>query len=302
MMRSAIPTFRLPRDVLDAEIGRLRRSGYRVRVRAPGHRSCRRDAGDFDAALLAIGAQLSHRAYIPAGQSARVLDALQLLGDVAGGERPLLGRRVVVYGGGNTAMDAARTARRLGADEALVVYRRTRERMPANEIELSEALGEGVTVRWLSTITAVEAGRLTVERMQLDADGRPQPTGETEELDSDCVVLALGQDVDHSALDALPGLVLRDGVVEVDSSMMTGQPGVFAGGDMVPSARSVAVAVGHGRRAARSIEAWLARNPVGPPEQRDAGHVRAAQPLVLRRRAAHGARRTGGGPTDRRLR
>src|SRR5581483_3289062 len=100
--------------------------------------------GRFDAAFVAIGAQLSHRAYIPAGQAAKILDALAVLADAAGGERPHLGRRVIVYGGGNTAMDVARTAKRLGAQDAIVVYRRTQAQMPANEIELREALDEGV--------------------------------------------------------------------------------------------------------------------------------------------------------------
>jgi NADPH-dependent glutamate synthase beta subunit-like oxidoreductase len=256
MMRYGIPTFRLPRDVLDIEIARLLSLGIDLRTETPV--TDLRDAmRGFDAAFLAIGAQLSHRAYIPAGQSARILDALDVLGQAAGGDRPRLGRRVVVYGGGNTAMDAARTARRLGADEALVVYRRTRDRMPANAIEVEEAVAEGVRMRWLSTITQVDAGHLQVERMELDDAGVPQPTGEYDALDADCVILALGQDVDHSLVDSLPGVELLDGVVRVDDQMMTGYPGVFAGGDMVPATRSVTVGIGHGKQAARHIDAWL---------------------------------------------
>ncbi|HEY7050441.1 MAG TPA: NAD(P)-binding protein [Jatrophihabitantaceae bacterium] len=256
MMRHGIPTFRLPRDVLDIEIARLLALGITLRPDTPVT-DLREAMRGFDAAFLAIGAQLSHRAYIPAGQSARVLDALDVLGQAAGGDRPRLGRRVVVYGGGNTAMDAARTARRLGADEALVVYRRTRERMPADDIEVEEALAEGVRMRWLSTITQVDAGHLRVERMELDDAGVPQPTGEYEDLDTDCVILALGQDVDHSLVDNLPGLEVADGVVQVDDQMMTGYPGVFAGGDMVPATRSVTVGIGHGKQAARHIDSWL---------------------------------------------
>jgi NADPH-dependent glutamate synthase beta subunit-like oxidoreductase len=93
-------------------------------------------------------------------------------------------------------MDAARTARRLGASEAIVVYRRTRERMPAHDIEVKEALEEGVTMHWLSTITHAEAGKLQIEKMELDETGFPQPTGEFTELEADCLVLALGQDAD----------------------------------------------------------------------------------------------------------
>jgi 2-oxoacid:acceptor oxidoreductase delta subunit (pyruvate/2-ketoisovalerate family) len=138
-----------------------------------------------------------------------------------------------------------------------VVYRRTRDRMPANAIEVEEAVAEGVRMRWLSTITQVDAGHLQVERMELDDAGVPQPTGEYDALDADCVILALGQDVDHSLVDSLPGVELLDGVVRVDDQMMTGYPGVFAGGDMVPATRSVTVGIGHGKQAARHIDAWL---------------------------------------------
>jgi NADPH-dependent glutamate synthase beta subunit-like oxidoreductase len=164
---------------------------------------------------------------------------------------------VVVYGGGNTALDVARTAKRLGAEEAIIVYRRTREKMPAHDFELEEALQEGVMVKWLSTIKHADAGAITVERMRLDDKGFPQPTGELETLDADSVVLALGQDVDLSLLDKVPGLEIADGVVKVGRNMMTAYPGIFAGGDMVPSERTVTVAVGHGKKAARHIDAWL---------------------------------------------
>jgi len=171
---------------------------------------------------------------------------------------PQLGRRVVVYGGGNTAIDVARTAKRLGATEAVIVYRRTREKMPAHDFEVEEALEEGVMVKWLSTIKQAEGGALTIEKMTLDAKGNPQPTGELETLEADSVVLALGQDVDLSLLDHVPRLRVEDGVVQVDpQTMMTSYPGLFAGGDMVPAERNVTVAIGHGKKAARHIDAWL---------------------------------------------
>ena len=126
----------------------------------------------------------------------------------------MLGRRVVVYGGGNTAMDVARTAKRLGATEAIVVYRRTRERMPAHDFEVEEALRGG---RAGEVAVDHQAGRRrrrsTVERMELDETGFPQPTGELETLEADSLVLALGQDVDLSLLDGVPGLEVEDGVV-----------------------------------------------------------------------------------------
>jgi 2-oxoacid:acceptor oxidoreductase delta subunit (pyruvate/2-ketoisovalerate family) len=131
---------------------------------------------------------------------------------------------------------------------------------------VAEALGEGVQLRWLSTIKEVAGDRVTVERMVLDEAGMPRPTGEFDELEADTVLLALGQDVDHSLLDALPGLRVTDGLVEVAEDLMTGCPGVFAGGDMVPASRSVATAVGHGHRAADAIDAWLHSGRVAPAD------------------------------------
>jgi 2-oxoacid:acceptor oxidoreductase delta subunit (pyruvate/2-ketoisovalerate family) len=258
MMRFGIPKYRLPREVLDAEIARIVDMGVSIVT----HRKVtdiqkEMHDGGFDAVFLAVGAHIGKRAYIPAGDSARILDAVSLLRDIEGGSRPQLGRRVVVYGGGNTAMDAARTARRLGASDAIVVYRRTRERMPAHEEEVAEALEEGVLMKWLSTIKSADGGKLVIERMELDETGFPQPTGELEELEADCVVLALGQDVDLSLLRGDPQIHAEDGVVEVNASMMTGHPGIFAGGDMVPDERTVTVAIGHGKKAARNIDLWL---------------------------------------------
>jgi NADPH-dependent glutamate synthase beta subunit-like oxidoreductase len=170
----------------------------------------------------------------------------------------LLGRRVVIYGGGNTAMDAARTARRLGAEETLIVYRRDRAHMPAHEFEADEALSEGVKIKWLTTITDIGESSLTVEMMELGADGFPRPTGKFETLQADSVVLALGQETESGFLRAVPGIEFkRDDTVIVGPDMMTGAPGIFAGGDMVPFERTVTVAVGHGKKAARNIDAWL---------------------------------------------
>ena len=258
MMRFGIPKYRLPREVLDAEVKRITDLGVQIEYDAKVANIADAMAeGGFDAAFLAVGAHIAKRAYIPAGEAARILDAVQVLRSMEGEDKPLLGRRVVVYGGGNTAIDVARTARRLGAQEAIIVYRRTREKMPAHDFELEEALEEGVMMKWLSTIKTIEAGSITVEKMQLDDKGFPQPTGEFETLQADSVVLALGQDVDLSLLQGVPGLVVKDGVVQVGPNMMTGAPGIFAGGDMVPSERTVTVAVGHGKKAARHIDAWL---------------------------------------------
>jgi 2-oxoacid:acceptor oxidoreductase delta subunit (pyruvate/2-ketoisovalerate family) len=270
MLRYGIPAYRLPRAVLDAEIGAILDLGVGLELnRAVTDIAAAKSEGDFAAVYLAFGAQLSRRAYIPAADSARVLDALAFLASSEGAEPAAIGRRVVVYGGGDTAMDTARSARRLGAVEAVIVYRRTRERMPAHDVEVEEALAEGVSVRWLSTISRVDEDKIVIEKMELDAAGFPQPTGEYDELGADCVILALGQDADVVPIGDLAGVEVNDGVVVVDDHMMTGCPGVFAGGDMVRAERTVTVAIGHGKKAARSIDAWLAGEPEHPGERHE---------------------------------
>jgi NADPH-dependent glutamate synthase beta subunit-like oxidoreductase len=269
MLQFGIPAYRLPRAELAAEVARLERFGVKIVLNhAVTDVMAERAAGKFDAVFVAIGAHVGQHVDIPARDAVRVLDAVSVLRETGTGERPALGRRVVIYGGGNTAMDAARTAKRLGAEEALIIYRRDREHMPAHGFEADEAIEEGVKIRWLTTITEIAGPSLTVERMVLDDKGRPQPTGEFETLEADSVVLALGQVSDSAFLRDVPGVERRpDGVVSVDTNMMTGHPGIFAGGDLVPSQRTVTVATGHGKRAARGIDAWLRGAANAKPEK-----------------------------------
>jgi NADPH-dependent glutamate synthase beta subunit-like oxidoreductase len=259
MMRYGIPAYRLPREVMAREIDRIAALGVRlVSNHVVEDLEAERREGSFDAVFAAVGAHLSKRVDIPAADAGHIVDAISFLHDVAAGERPLIGRRVAVYGGGNTAMDAARVARRMGAEEALIVYRRTRAQMPAHEEEAKEAEREGIQINWLRTIKAMEGPELRVEEMELDGTGYPQPTGRFETLAADTVILALGQESDTAFMRRVPGIEFDpDGTVRVSSSLMTGCPGVFAGGDMVPSERTVTVGVGHGKRAAREIDAWL---------------------------------------------
>jgi len=259
MLHFGIPAYRLPREDLMREIRRIEAAGVTIVL---DHKVedvlAEKEAGAFDAVFIAIGAHLSKHVEIPARDAVKVLDAVTMLRELESGNAPLLGRRVIIYGGGNTAMDAARTARRLGAEDAIIVYRRDRAHMPAHAFEADEALSEGVKIKWLTTINAIDGNRLTVEKMRIGTDGRAQPTGEFETLEADAVVLALGQDADSGFLAKIPGVEHKaDGTVIVGSDMMTGYAGVFAGGDMVPSERSVTIATGHGKKAARNIDAWL---------------------------------------------
>lgn len=274
MLQFGIPAYRLPRADLAAEVMRIERYGVRIVLNHPvTDVKAEQKAGGFDAVFVAIGAHVAQHAEIPAREAARILSAVQVLGDIGKGDKPVLGRRVVVYGGGNTAMDAARTAKRLGAEEAVIIYRRDREHMPAHDFEADEAMEEGVKIRWLTTIREVVGESLTVERMELDGKGRPQPTGEFETLEADSVILALGQVTDSAFLRGIPGIEAKsDGSVVVDRHMMTGHPGLFAGGDMVPSDRTVTIATGHGKLAARNIDAWLRGQTYTPPDPPEVVH------------------------------
>jgi NADPH-dependent glutamate synthase beta subunit-like oxidoreductase len=271
MMRYGIPAYRLPRDVLAGELARIEALGVQMTC---GHRvtdlAAEQATGRFDAVFVAVGAHLSKHVDIPARDASKIIDAVPFLRDVAAGERPGIGRRVAVYGGGNTAMDAARVARRLGAQDTMIVYRRTRAQMPAHEEEAADAEREGVRINWLRTIAAFDGPELTVEVMELDDQGRPHPTGRLETLAADTIIMAVGQDADTAFLRQVPGVEFKpDGTVLVSPSMMTGCLGVFAGGDMVPSERTVTVGVGHGKKAARFIDAYLRGDETVTPAKND---------------------------------
>ncbi len=269
MMRFGIPAYRLPRQELDREINRIKALGVDIVLnRKVDNLLADKQEGRFDAVFVAVGAHLSKRIDIPARDAPKMLDAVTFLRQAASGEIPQLGRRVAIYGGGNTAMDAARTAKRLGAEEALIIYRRDREHMPAHAFEADEAIEEGVKITWLRSIKEVDGTTFKVEIMEIDENGRAKPTGRYETLEADALILAIGQDTDTGFLGEVPGIEFKsDGTVIVDSGMQTGATGVFAGGDMVPSERTVTVAVGHGKKAARHIDAWLRGERYGPAKK-----------------------------------
>ena len=256
MMRYGIPTYRLPRAILDSEIGRIAELGVTMKFgeKVDDVPRAMTDGG-FHAAYLAVGAHIGKRADI--ADRANVMDAVSLLRAMASGEKPSLGHRVVVYGGGNTALDASRTARRLGC-EVTIVYRRTRALMPAHDMEVDEALEEGVAIRWLSTIKAVNGdGTIVLEAMELDSSGFPQPTGRRETMAADTVVLALGQDADLDFVKAVHGVEIAKGLLSVGPDMMTGAPGIYAGGDMVRLLRTATTGIGDGWNAALQIDTRL---------------------------------------------
>ena len=269
MIHFGIPAYRMPRDELTKEIQRVVDIGVTI---VCNHRVDdvlqEKTQGGFDAVFVAVGAHLSRKIDIPSRDVSKFMDAVSFLRDVDKGDIPRLGRRVAIYGGGNTAMDAARTAKRIGAEEAVIIYRRDRTNMAAHEFEADEAIEEGVKINWLRTIKEIDNTTFTVEIMELDENGRPQETGQYETLEADTLILAVGQDTDTSFLSKIPGIEFNlDGTVNVSQNMMTGADGIFAGGDMVPSKRSVTIATGHGKKAARHIDTWLRGESYVIPEK-----------------------------------
>lgn len=258
MMHFGIPAYRMPRKELEAEAQRLVDMGVHFTFNHKVEDVLQeKTAGGFDAVFLAVGAHISKKTEIPNHGASKMLDAISFLKSVEDGEAPKLGRRVAIYGGGNTAMDAARTAKRLGY-EPLIIYRRDRKHMPAHDFEATEALQEGVKINWLRTIKMIDNTTFTVEVMKVDENGKAVPTGQFETLEADALILALGQDTDTGFLRNVPGIEFdSDGTVQVHPNMMTGYPGIFAGGDMVPTTRTVTHAIGHGKKAARHIDQWL---------------------------------------------
>ena len=265
MMRYGIPDYRLPQEVLQAEIDWLLAHGTEVRTGMTLGKDMTLDdlRRDYDGVILAMGCWKSSPMRISGEDLPGVLGGINFLYDVKTKPSVEIGNRVAVIGGGNTAMDACRSARRLGAEEVTLLYRRSREEMPADDLEIEEAMEEGVKFLFLSAPKAVEgegkAERLVCERMTLgepDASGRrrPMPTGETFTLEVDTVIAAVGQGIDFSGLPE----ELHDGrKMKVGSDYETSLPGVLVCGDQQTGPKIAIEAIGNGHWAADSLNHYL---------------------------------------------
>jgi NADPH-dependent glutamate synthase beta subunit-like oxidoreductase len=260
LIRYGIPKYRMPREKLNGEIRRIEEMGVEIRCNTRIDDILEvRDQGGFDAVILALGAPIPKRAGIPQeGEDVIVLDALDMLREVELEEPTAMHGHVVVQGGGNTAMDVARSAVRLGCPAVTILVRRDRSDMTAHPMEIQEAIEEGVDIKPLRVIRQIKGHKLELEKNVIGEDRRPVATGELETMEADVVVQAMGQVVEEDLLCELPGLEIRDGVVMIDRHMMSGAEGIFCLGDMVPSERTVTVAIGHGKKTARNVNAWLA--------------------------------------------
>ena len=280
MMRVGIPPYRLPREVLDREIREILRTGVRLELNHPVRNINALLEQGFAAVFLAIGAHEAQRLGIPGEDVAGVFHGVPFLRSVNLGEEVQLGRRVVVVGGGNTAIDTARTALRLGSEEVILLYRRSQAEMPANPWELEQALEEGAQLQTLTQPIEVLSrdGHITglrCIRMQLgepDASGRRRPVpipGSEFELACDTMVAAVAQAPEISFLDPDHGLeVTARGTFRVDpQTLATNRPGIFAGGDAASGPAALIEAIAAGRRGALSIDRYLRDQPLLTPRE-----------------------------------
>ncbi len=272
MLRYGIPDYRLPQDVLDHDIERITDLGVELLTDTPvnGVNDLREQ---YAATLLSIGAQRSFDMRIEGEGCEGVHSAIDFLRRVNMGQRPELGDKVVVVGGGNTAIDAARSARRLGA-ETTIVYRRSREQMPAYEEEVEEAEDEGVALRFLTNPVrilgddegAVEGVELICMRLgEPDESGRPRPLPVEDSnysMEADSVILAIGQRPDLSCLPDDVERTRRGMIAYDEETTATSRPDLFVGGDVATGPQSAIEAVGMGHRAAESIHRYLSGEKV----------------------------------------
>jgi 2-oxoacid:acceptor oxidoreductase delta subunit (pyruvate/2-ketoisovalerate family) len=260
MMRYGVPRYRLPSKIIDAEVKRIKDLG--VKIVCNKKISHLKDIiNDFDAVYISIGAQVASKSDTVIKKGSCVIDAMDLFQKLEDNPADLahFGKKVFVYGGGNTAIDAARTALRLGAESVKIIYRRTINNMPAHETEISDALMEGIEILCLRTINTVDGDQILLDKMNYDEEfGILSKTGETEVWQVDNIIFAVGQTLDTTFFDGISDILISEnGAIEVDRNMMTGATGVFAGGDIVPGKRSVTNAVGHAKKAAKGIDEYL---------------------------------------------
>jgi NADPH-dependent glutamate synthase beta subunit-like oxidoreductase len=279
MLRKSMPEYRLPRNVLEAEIERLRDLGVEIRTETRIGKDVEFDKlwkESYGAIFVAVGAHRSRKLGVEGEELGGVVDALEFLWKVNAQQKMTLGRKVGVIGGGNVAVDAARTALRQGAEEAVVLYRRTREEMPANPWEVMEAEREGVKFEFLTSPKRIsgkdgKAVELVCEKMKLGeldetGRGRPEPVeGSDFSLQLNTVIVAIGEEVDVTFLPEEVGVGMNSRVRVNPFTMETDMKGVFAGGDVVTGPATVMEAILAGKRAACSIDQYLA----GPKQEGD---------------------------------
>ena len=289
MLRYGIPEYRLPKRVLDEEVAEIASLGVEMKnnFRIGRDVTFEEFKNSYDAVVLAIGAWESMPIGCPGEELDGVMGGIDFLRQVAMGEKPAIGDQVAVVGGGNTAMDACRTAVRLGAKEVYVVYRRTEAEMPAEQLEIDEAREEGVIYKFLTNPAEIigENGRVKEIKLQVmelgepDESGRRRPVpveGKFETLPVTCVISAIGQKANVAGFEGIE--LNRKGIISADeTSYRTSMPGVFAVGDATNQGASIAIeAIGEARRCAKVVDLYL--NGMQVPYQKTYLSVKKVSP------------------------
>ncbi len=271
MLRECMPTYRLPKKILEADIEHVKKLGIEIRTSVTiGEELTLQDFSKegYKAVFLATGAHKSRELRIEGTELKGVIYALDLLKKTNLGKEIKLGERVAVIGGGNVAMDAARTALKLGAKDVSILYRRSREEMPANPWEVKEAEGEGVKISFLVSptkilgehgqVTAVECVRMELGELDETGRKRPAPIEDSEfTTELETVILAIGESPDLSLLPEEIEVDDQNTILADPVTMETSLPGIFAGGDVVSGPATVIEAIAAGKRAALSIDRYL---------------------------------------------
>ncbi|MDR3179838.1 MAG: FAD-dependent oxidoreductase [Holosporaceae bacterium] len=270
MMRYGVPSYRLPRWVIDAEIRRIINCGVKLFCNRCVS-NIKEEMRNFDAIYIATGTSVPTKVDVETNGETNILNAIDLFKKMedhhcGGSLGETLGKIVLVYGGGNTAIDAARTALRLGAENVKIVYRRTLEKMPAHDSEIQDALQEGIEILCLRSISMIDGKKILLDKMNYNAENNTlSKNGENEIITADSIIFAVGQSIDADPWASLDGLVVSEkGALEIDKNMMTGVGGIFAGGDVVLGKKTITDAIGHGKKSAQCINAYLHNTEIAP--------------------------------------
>lgn len=267
LMRTGIPTYRLPKRILDAEITRIAAMGVKIRLNYKvTDVQKEKEAGKFDAVYVSVGAQLVRKEPIELENAIPITDAFTFFKE-SETSKTVRGKKIVVYGGGKLAMYLSRILKRMGA-EAIVLFPGDRKMMPAYDYEADDAIEEGVDIQFLNRIHKISMHQFTLEKMKVEK-GKSVGTGEYSVIEGDMLINALSQESDTGFLRSLSNIVVNDdGTVVVGVDRMTKEEGIFAGGDMLPGEnRSATIAIGHGKKAAKYINGYITGQPYQKPDK-----------------------------------
>jgi len=268
LLSTGVPDYRLPKEILAAEINRIVNMGVHIRLNYKVQDlMAEKEAGNFDAVYLSIGAQLIKKEAFQHDDSVYITEAFSFFNEMKSNPSPYEGKKVVVYGGGKLALYLSRIIKRFGS-EVSVYFPGDKKMMPAYDYETEDALAEGVDVELYRSISKVSNHQITLEIMKVEKN-KAIGTNVFETIDADVLILANRQQADSGFLRAIAGIVINeDGTVNIDPQRMTGHEGIFAGGDMLPGEnRSSTIAIGHGKKAARYINGYLKQQPFIKPEK-----------------------------------